>query len=305
MSSRPSASAAPAFLTAAFFLMAASPYFAKGFDAEEALMEGKMLCALEKASLVAEGLVRSEFPDKRDEIGGYVSYSGGENIYAAFYDKDEPDAILFRFKFDSVPNRMPVSEEIGGSVSTPIEKKLISLRKAAVHEVVSNTWNFFRACDRSTFRFIPVIGKREDRVYILTSPVEDGYAFLGNDYMLVFDKKGGFVGRERLHEGVWKIPFKAKNPDNYMGTIVHGHDNSDLLLPTDICTILLYKEFAEWRKFQVVGTRHCYILQLATETLTVRKVEKARRAEAEKDDPAYHLFMMTPRPSPNWRDGSR
>lgn len=295
---------AAAFLLPVIFFVYVFPSFAKGCDAEAALEEGKMLCRLEKASLVAAGMIRSEFPDKEDELGGYVSYESGNNIYTAFYGKEESEAILFRFKFDSFPSRMPVSEEIGGSSSTPVENKLISLRKAAMHEVIANTWNFFRICDRSTFRFIPVIGKKADKVYILTSALEDGYAFLGNDYLLVFDKDGGFVRRERLHEGVWQIPFKAKNPANYMGSVVHGHENSDLLLPTDICTILLYKEFAEWRKFIVVGTRHSYILQLATETLSVRKVEKTRRAEAEKDAPPGPFFTMTPRPSPNWRDKS-
>ncbi len=50
---------------------------------------------------------------------------------------------------------------------------------------------------------------------------------------------------------------------------MHSHVISDLINPTDICTLLLYKEFVDWKTHYVMSKKFVSIFDLEKETLSV------------------------------------
>lgn len=54
---------------------------------------------------------------------------------------------------------------------------------------------------------------------------------------------------------------------------MHSHVLNDLFTYTDICTLLMYKEYVEWDTHYIIGKKYVSIFDLKKETLITMKLK--------------------------------
>lgn len=236
------------------------------------LEEGKLLFRLEKASWYATDFFLEYLKDKRDSIGGYLSYSSNDKIISIFYSRFDSSRILVRLTFDSIPKNKPIYMDFENPNPTNIEKDLIIIRKEALRRINLNTDSFFRFYRNTSFNPIPLIDKTGKRVFILTGPQNSGYVLIGNDYVLYYNSNNEFINKIRLHNSLISIPYKMQDKSAIM--TMHSHILSEFITSTDICTLLLYKDFVDWKSHMVMTSNYVSILNLESETLQIMTKEE-------------------------------
>jgi hypothetical protein len=256
-----------AYLIFLFLLLSISSF---GQDKNKILNEGKMLFRLEKASWYGTDDFLSRFPDKRDSIGGYFSYFGEDHsVVNIFYSKNDLSRILVRYYFDSIPQTFPFYIDTANNKATISEMELISIREDALMRVRKNEGNSFTFYKNTSFNLIPLITRDERKVIIITGPQTTNTVIIGNDYLLKYNKHNKFKSMEKIHKSMLQYPFKSDKTEDKLMTTFHSHVMSDLISPTDICTLLLYKEFVEWNQHIVLSEKYVSIFNLEKEQLDV------------------------------------
>lgn len=268
--------------------------FAGKPDSNKILAEGKLLYRLEKGSWYGTDNFLKNLPHKQEKIGGYLSYEDEEGyINTIFYKRDSINEILARYKFDKTPQQRPLSVDTINTEATKIEQELITLRQDASKRIYSGEDDFFKFYENTSLNLIPIITNKERKVYVLTGPRYNGYVLIGNDYLLTYDKKNKFKKRERIHNSLIQLPYKAENDDNPMVVTVHSHVISDVIDPTDICTLLLYRDFVEWKQHYVFSKKYVSIFDLDKEELIIMTTkawdkisehQKSKKEEEEKEE---------------------
>lgn len=166
---------------------------------------------------------------------------------------------------------MPVYSDIISHDASEIERSLIKIRQDAISKISSNEEKYFKFYSNTSFNPIPLISEQENKVYLITGAQKEGEVIIGNDYLLKYDKNYNFVSKERIHNSMVALPAKA-DPKDKADTIeatIHSHVISDLIDPTDICTLLLYKELVDWKMHYVISKNFVSIFDLEKETLVV------------------------------------
>ncbi len=244
--------------------------FSQNSKVTKILEEGKLLYRLERASWFGTDDFLERFNHKKDSIGGYLSYQTEDNkINCIFYSRYNNNEILVRYQFDSLPKQTPIEIDTINKNASKIERDLIEIREDARNRVYENSDNFFTFYENTSLNFIPVITKKEKKVFIVTAPIISGIVLLGNDYILKYSKKNKFKSQKKLHNTIIQFPYKSKNSDNPIFSTIHSHVVTDYITSTDICTLLLYKDYVEWKTHFVVGKKHVSIFDMEKEILTV------------------------------------
>ena len=270
-----------------FFLFIGFISLAQNAKADKILAKGKKLFRLEKASWYSTDYFLADYPDKRDSIGGYLSYEKNGKVYSIYYNRHDKNRILARYVFDSIPARKHQVEL--NLKATPEEADLITLRDDAIQKVYANEDGFFQFFEKTSFNFVPVIENNIKQVYILTGPKIYGVVLIGNDYLLTYNKKNKLKKKEKLHNSLLEFPYKFEEGDKNEGNkkmemTMHSHIVTDLITETDICTLLLYKDFVEWDHHLVMSKKYVSIFDLEEESLQVMKTKDWKKlAKAVKE----------------------
>jgi len=112
---------------------------------------------------------------------------------------------------------------------------------------------------------------------------------IGNDYLLTYNKKNKLKKKEKLHNSLLEFPYKFEEGDKNEGDkkmemTIHSHIVTDLITETDICTLLLYKDFVEWDHHLVMSKKYVSIFDLKEESLQVMKTKDWKKlAKAVKE----------------------
>jgi hypothetical protein len=249
----------------AFFL----PFVALGQDSEEILAEGKLLYRVETASWKGTDDFLSRFSDKRDQIGGYVSYeSETDGIITLFFSNQNPDSILVRYRFDRMLGSLVEIDTVNTKV-TAYEKDLIALQQDAARRISDNADGFFTFYENTSFNLVPLITKQSRKVYVMTAPQVSDVVILGNDYLLAYNKKNKLKSKTRIHESLLQYPYQSDKTGNIMKSTVHSHVVSPYIDATDICTLLLYKDYVEWKQHYVISETYVSIFDMEKEELLI------------------------------------
>lgn len=257
-----------------------------GQDSDEILAEGKLLFRLEKASWNGTDDFLLRFPDKRNLIGGYLSYeSDNHKIMTIFFSKENNDSLFVRYQFDSIPDTPLVIDTVNLNV-TSYEKDLIEIRQDAIQRISSNSDNFFTFYKNTSLNPIPLIKDKERKVFVLTGPQVSNLVIIGNDYLLEYDKKNKLKNEIQIHKSLLQYPYKSDDPDNKLESTFHSHVVSDYINSTDICTLLLYKNYVEWKQHYVMSKKCVSIFDMEKENLAIitRKAwDKIYKHQSEKE----------------------
>jgi hypothetical protein len=244
--------------------------FSFGQNADEILEEGKLLYRLEKASWHGTDVFIEMFPHKIDEVGGYLSYLNENNqVINLFFKKENPFYILARFEFESLSQKYPIMIDTLNHIATQQETDLITIRQDAIQKVFENKDGFFSFYENTSPNPIPLIHKGKKRVFILTGPKISNVVIIGNDYLFTYNDKNKFVKKEKIHNSILQYPYKSDDPKNKVESTFHSHILSDYITSTDICTLLLYKDYVEWKQHYVISKKYVSIFDLEKESLAI------------------------------------
>ena len=231
------------------------------------LNEGRILFRMEKASWYATDYFLANFKSKSDSIGGYLSYIAKDNkVVSILYSRYDSTQLLVRFRFDSIPQKSPLSIDVENNKATAEEIELIILRQDVLKIIASDTEKFFKHYENTSYHIIPIINDTSKRVFILTDPQKSGEVLLGNDYLLKYNSNNILEKKEKLHTELITLPYKNKGskPEPSM----HPHTLNDYITSTDICTLLLYRDFVDWKNHIVIGKKYVTIFWMNKEELT-------------------------------------
>ncbi|MCW3789661.1 hypothetical protein [Plebeiibacterium sediminum] len=240
-----------------------------GQSSEEILAEGKLLYRLEKASWNGTDDFLSRFPDKRNTVGGYLSYESDQHkIMTIFFSRENTDSLLVRYLFDSIPDS-PIVIDTTSLKITQHEKDLITIRQDAIQRISNNSDHFFTFYENTSLNPIPLITDKEKRVFILTGPQVSDEVIIGNDYLLEYDKQNRLKNKIQIHKSLLKYPYKSDDPEKSLKSTYHSHVVSEYINSTDICTLLLYKDYVEWKQHYVLSKKFVSIFDMQKENLVI------------------------------------
>ncbi|WP_422107870.1 hypothetical protein [Winogradskyella sp.] len=242
--------------------------FSQKKETDKILKEGQLLYRLEKGSWYGTDHLFEKFKDKRDSIGGYLSYEDeNSNITTVFFNRYDPDKVLIRYKFDSIPKVLPISMDTINTKVLDLENDLRTILDDAKIKAQENKNAFFSFYNNTALNFIPLVNKEERKVLVLTGPKISGVVLIGNDYQLNYDNENNFRDKFKIHSTLLQFQYKSKDQQNQTVSTVHSHVNSDFISSTDICTLLLYRDYVEWTQHIVVSEKFVSIFDLKKESL--------------------------------------
>ena len=251
-------------------IISSSLTFSQNKESEKILNEGKLLFRLEKGSWYGTDDMLARFKSKKDSIGGYLSYENEDNkINTIFFSRFDSNKILVRYEFDSLPKTKPIKIDSTNHIASKLEKSLIKVRKDAQKRAYSNKDKFFKFYENTALNFIPVINEKDSNVFVLTGPQIPGVVLIGNDYKLEYNKKGEFVKKIKIHNSILQFPYKSDNPENKLESTFQSLVLSKFINSTDICTLLLYKDYVEWKQHYAMSKKYVSIFDLEKENLLI------------------------------------
>jgi hypothetical protein len=256
--------------------------YSKGIDSEKILNEGKLLYRLEKASWYGTDLFLEKFPAKRDSLGGYLSYVSDNKVINIFFSRFDVSHIFARFQFDSLPIPYPIQIDTLSSRATSLESDLIQIRQDALEKINSNSDNFFKFYKNISFNTIPIITDNDRKVYVISGTSVNGIVPIGNDYLFRYDNKNNFISKEKIHKSLIQLPAKSDSANNPIMVTMHSHVISDYIDPTDICTLLLYKDLVDWNQHYVMSKNFVSIFDMKKETLTIISMKAWKKINNQK-----------------------
>lgn len=256
-----------------FLLLILSTFsYSQNKKIEKILNEGRLLYRIEKGSWYGTDDFLERFKSKIDSIGGYISYENEENkINTIFFSRYDSSKVLVRYEFDSIPNTQPIKIDTTNLLASKLEKSLIKLRLDASERAYSNKDNFFTFYENTALNFIPVINNSGKNVFVLTGPQISGVVLIGNDYKLEYNKKDEFVKKMKIHNSILQFPYTSEDEDNTTVSTFHSHVLDEYISSTDICTLLLYKDYVEWKQHTVISQKEVSIFDLEKEILATMK----------------------------------
>lgn len=258
--------------------------FSFGQKSDEILEEGKLLYRLEKASWYGTDLFLEQFSHKKDVAGGYLSYQNEKKqIVNIFFERNNPSRILVRFEFENLPQKNFVKIDTLNAIATQQEIDLIELREVAARTLYENKDGFFSTYENASLNLIPLIRNGKKQVFILTGPQISNVVILGNDYLLTYNNKNKLTKKEKLHNTLLQFQGKSDDPEKPIVSAQHSHVLSDLITSTDICTLLLYRDFVEWKQHYVISKKYVSIFDLEKESLTVITTKAWKRISASSE----------------------
>lgn len=243
---------------------------AEKYDTEKILKEGQMLYRLEKAAWIGTDYFRAYFKDKEDSIGGYLSYiDKNENVVNLFFSRYDSSQVLARFYFDSIPQKFPRKTDIFYTRAFPNEVALIKIRQDVLRRIRLDKGEFYHIYPNSSLNLIPIINEDEQKVYILTGPDNADTVLIGNDYAIFYDEDLEFSKQVKLHNSMIPLQSKGNDKTRKLVATVHSHVLDDFITSTDICTLLLYRDFVEWDIHYVISENYVSIFNLTKESLMI------------------------------------
>lgn len=241
--------------------------------------EGKQLYRSEMASWYGTDLFLEKFSD-RSKIGGYFSYVDNDTPKCVFFSRGEDTKVIGTITFDNTYNTKTAKADLSERTFTQIEKEYFTIRQLSLSEINSDT--LFETYNNTSLNLIPLISGDLRKVYVLTGPQKNGVVIFGNDYLLTFDKDNKLLTKKRLHKNI--IPI------NYDGTeveaTIHSHlpETGDFITATDICTLLLYEKFTNWKQHNVVSKRYLNIWNCKTNQLAVIPMETIKKINQDQEN---------------------
>jgi hypothetical protein len=256
-------------------------------EAQSIVAEGKLLYKSEMASWYGTDLFLENYKN-RENIGGYFSYTDQDIVKCIFFSKAESPKVIGTISFDSTFNVKTAKTDLTERDYTQAENDLYQIRKIASDELNTNTDGLFKFYKNTSPNIIPLINGQEKKVYILTGPQQSGVMIFGNDYLLTFDNNNKLLTKKELHKNIIPTEYGKSEDGKEVVGAMHSHlpETGDFITATDICTLMLYEKFANWKTYNVVSEKYLNTWNCETDQLTVipmKTVEKINKDQEKRN----------------------
>lgn len=237
-------------------------------EAQPIVAEGKLLYKSEMASWYGTELFMKNYTN-RDNIGGYFSYSDGDTSKCLFFSNAENPKIIGTISFDSTYNVATAKSDLIERDFTARENDIFIIRQIALAEIKSDS--LFRFYQNTNLNIIPLINGNDKKVYVITGPQQLGVVLFGNDYLLTFDSDSKLLSKKKLHQNLIPVLYGNEAEGVEVEGSVHNHtaESGDFITATDICTLMLYARFTNWKTHNVVSEKYLNVWNCETNQLTV------------------------------------
>ncbi|MBI3502117.1 MAG: hypothetical protein HY063_10000 [Bacteroidetes bacterium] len=291
-------------------------------EKKEILAEGLALYTLILANWTSNDIYyENEYPVSY--VKGYLSYKDKDTLKTIFWRETDTASAEYKAKTfrsaedtgevaDSMPKKFNDLRVIVKTVRYPKifvsrknadiqdeereptaqEKLLMDFRKMAYDEINSDT-SFFKLYAGTQLKAVVMEAGKEMKVYVYSITGKEDVVPIGGDYLLLFDKKEKqLLEKTALHGECLFISthYRGKSYDASK-TTMHKHlqGASELITPTDIATLLLYKSQLEWDEHQVVGETYTCVFTLVDRKLDIIPTAefealRKKRVEQEKEE---------------------
>lgn len=241
--------------------------------------EGKLLYRSEMASWYGTDLFLEKYKS-RENIGGYFSYLANDVPTCIFFSKTEQPKVIGTITFDDTYNVETAKMDMTEREFTATEKDLYEIRKLTLNEIKTDT--LFKIFKDMNLNLIPLINGKEKKVYILSGPEKNGVIIFGNDYLLTFGKNNKLISKEQLHKNIIPIEYNGKDE---VETTFHTHlpETGDFITATDICTLMLYEKFANWKTHNVVSKNYLNIWDCKKDELHVISMDIIEKINKDQE----------------------
>lgn len=254
--------------------------------ADSITAEGKYLYRSEMASWYGTDIFMEGFKD-HERIGGYISYPDGDSTRCIFYTSDKEPVVLGTISFDSTYNIKTATANYTERSFTTNEKSLYTIRTKAL-DIVNQHDTMFKFYKNTNYNLIPVIYKGQRKVYSLTGPSQGGVIIFGNDYLFLFDEQDRLLSKRSLHRNIiiTEINEKEEGGQKIVGGMhTHLPETGEYMTVTDVCTLMLYGKFTNWKQYMVVSANHMNIWDCITNRLIIiPNPSKGKSNNKKKDD---------------------
>ncbi|MEM7039230.1 MAG: hypothetical protein AAF570_19800 [Bacteroidota bacterium] len=198
----------------------------------------------------------------RHELGGYVTYQDEGQLHTIYYTEGERPEVLLRVVLDSVASPGSLEIDTVRRAASDLEMTYINVREKVVGRVYMDESNFFKRYPETqqTLHILPRTDNyrtQRDRrkggynVYLQTSPRHDDRILFGNDYLLEMDETLHIFRETALHDTL--IVHEPGETMNGFALHRRKYQSRQLsITPTDICTLLLNREKADWSHYRVI-----------------------------------------------------
>ena len=217
----------------------------------------------------------------RENIGGYFSYSENNENINVFFSKSETPKIIGTIKFNDKFDLDKANINLTERNLTETENEILVLRQKALKIIQNDT--IFKTYNNTNLNLIPLVEKKENKVYVLTGPSVNGVVIFGNDYLLTFDKKNNLKTIKQLHKNIIPIEFK-KDDNTEMTAHTHLPETGDFITATDICTLMLYGKSAGWKQHNVVSQKYMNIWNINTDNLFVMTMDAVKKINEDQKE---------------------
>ncbi len=228
---------------------------------KEILAEGLFLYELEKAAWISTDLFMEKFKTKNN-VGGYVNYHEDDRIKSVYYTSDEEPTVFAEAKFTKSFSNDSIDTSFEERQLSKLEKNLILLREKTIEALIENKDSIFSMYSNTNFNFIPNIYNDIKRVIILTAPLKSGNMIIGNDYEVIFTEDNEIKSAKKIHNNIIAFPFKSEEGSSERCMHTHLESTGPFMTATDICTTLLYKDFADWEYHDVYSKDYTSIFKI-------------------------------------------
>lgn len=242
--------------------------FAQSKEEKEILKEGDKLYRSEMASWYGTDIFLEKFGDRKENAGGYFSYTENNRSICVFFSNNETPKILATFTFDSTYNVNTAIIDGQERALTQQETDLLTIRQIALTQLSTDT--LFKRYQNMNPNLVPLSDEKGKRVYILTGPQKQGIVVFGNDYLLTFNDANKLKEKKQLHKNIIAIEYGKKDGKTVIATM-HSHlpETGDLITATDICTLKLYGKYAQWGQHYVISQENVSIWDCHKQALLV------------------------------------
>jgi hypothetical protein len=230
--------------------------------------EGKRLYKSEMASWYGTDIFLEKFKDRRENLGGYFSYSENDMNTCLFFSKGDQPKVIGSITFD---NSFKVDQaKVDGQTRdfTRYEEAIYLIRKKALAEISSDT--LFKTYQNTNLNIVPLYDSSSRRVYVLTGPTVNGVVVFGNDYLITFDNANNLIAKKRLHQNIIPLNYGQEKGKVEVASM-HSHlpETGDMITATDICTLMLYEKFPKWQQHVVMSGKYVSIWDCEKDTLAI------------------------------------
>ncbi len=236
--------------------------------------QGIFLYKLEKGAWLGTDLFFEKFGEKKNLLGGYVTYPDKKNTKVVFYSNEKSPKVIATILFDESFDLKKVKLDTKERNLTKNENDLRLLREKSLFETRTNsTFEFYK---NTGFNIIPIIQNEKKEVYILSGPKTNDVIIFGNDYLLTFDNGNNIKNVKKIHKNIIFQEFKKINDSVKFISAVHTHlpESGDFMTATDICTIMLYGEKFGLENSIVHSENYVSIWDIKTKKLSIVEREK-------------------------------